>query len=315
MAGVHGRIMWGIGLFLILKKECERKERSFHKTLSDIIALAIPVFVFLMLFALYNSLRFGSILETGYTKVVEERGLASTKLLGDFNLKKLLLGLAGMWIIPNRSMFFINPVLIFSLISLKDFWRKYRRPAIIIGAALVFYVLLYANRGPYGFAGSAAWGQRYLLPMTAFMVLPMGLFIERVFSSRKRRLRIIFIGVLLVSILIQIIGASQSYQNFQAPLERQFGSEKTRIMLTMDPKFSLLVLNIRLLLRGHTDFMFYNNLRSGNLPLWMIGSLFVLILMTLISGYFLSEPILSRTKESAIQEKLQRRKGKKGKKG
>ncbi|UCE19447.1 MAG: phospholipid carrier-dependent glycosyltransferase [Gemmatimonadota bacterium] len=304
-----------VGLFLIFKKEFAGKERSVRKTVSDITAFALPVFGFLVLFALYNSLRFGSILETGYTKVVEERGLASTKLLGDFQLKKLLLGLAGMWIIPNRSIFFLNPVLIFSLISMKGFWRKFRRSAIIIGVALVFYALLYANRGPYGFAGSAAWGQRYLLPMTAFMVLPMGLFIERVFSAGKRRLRILFIGVLVVSILIQIIGASQNYQNFQAPMERQFGSEKARIMLTMEPKFSLLLLNMRLLLRGHTDFMFYKNLRSGNLPLWMIGSLFVLVLMALISGYFLSEPILSDTKEPAPQEKHQRRRGKRSKRG
>ena len=300
-----------VGLFLIIKKDFEKGKKSFQTTLSDITVFVIPVFIFLILFAFYNYLRFGSILETGYTKVVEERGLAASYLLGQFSLKKLLLGLAGMWIIPNRSMFFINPVLIFSLFSLKSFWRKYRRPALIIGIALVFYMLLYANRGPYGFAGSAAWGQRYLLPMTAFMVLPMGLFLEKVLPSNKTGLKILFVGVLIVSIVIQFIGASQNYQSFQTPLEREFGPDKARILLTMDPKYNFVFLNVKLLQMGYTDFMYYNIIRSDNVPLWVSVSLLCIVLTLIISGYLLFKPFLLSPPGAMKIEKSKTKKKKK----
>lgn len=295
-----------VGIVFTFKDTYFKKKREYKKLFSDLLAFGLPIVLFLSIFAVYNYSRFGSIMETGYTKIAEERGLATSKLLGDFRIGKLLSGLAGMWIIPNRSMFFINPVLLMSLFSLRSFYRKYKRPALIIGIALVMYALLYANRGPYGFAGSAAWGQRYLLPMTAFLVLPMGIFLEKSFSSQKKNFIILFIGVLLLSLVIQFIGASQSYQNFQAPLEKQFGPDKARIMLTMDPRYSLLLLNWKLLQRGHTDFMYYNYLYRGNVPVWAMVTFIMCCITVLLSCYLLWKPLQVTLKEQVSEKRRKR---------
>ncbi len=314
----------GIGLVVTARQRMKKGEKHSREMMLDIISFSLPILFFLAIFALYNYLRFGSILETGYTRIMEERSMESSGLLGRFDLKNMLSGLSGMWIVPNRSIFFVNPVLIISLFCVVRFWRKYRTYAAVLGLALLLYVLLYANRGPSGFSGSAAWGQRYLLPMTAFMVLPMGLFIEKMYQSRKHVMKAVFVGLFVVSVLFQVIGATVNYQSHQVRLEEKFGPEITRIFLTMAPRGSLLVLNVNGLVStasGMTrqeylaqliDFEYVKRILKNDLPFWVVATGILLVGTALGTGYLLSKlifpfsPGLQVATETAKKRKLDR---------
>jgi hypothetical protein len=283
-----------IGVVLLLRRELKEKDKSFSVIARKAVIFVLPIVVFLCIWGYYNYYRFGSVLETGYTVSVEEGAVGEGERFGALSYVKRFLnvgetvkGFLGMWVIPNRSIFFVNPVLIFWLFALKPFWRKYRFEMVVYGIAFVLYVFLYSNRGAQGFAGSAAWGQRYFLPMIGFMTLTLGLFVEKVFGSGRPKMKILIISVFLLSVCFQSIGISQTYQSYQIAYDQQYGSEKARLMLTMDPRYSLLFLNVKMLGSGTTDLMYHRFIQKGNIPSWAILALSLLVMGVLMSGYAL----------------------------
>ncbi len=266
----------------------------------------IPLVLFFIIYVYYNYVRFGSFFESGYatkaqgTEQVETDGGSS----GQNAIVKTLLGFAGMWIIPCRSVFFINPVLIFIFWAAKDFWRKYRFESIIIALILTVHVLLYSSRGPVGFSGSSAWGVRYMVPMTAFMVIAMGVFVGKIVIERHPApVRKVFMAVFILSIVFQIIGMSSSYhvtQNYlQERIQPSDDEWAVRKMMNFDPRYNLIAMNLKWLGQYSPDFMYYSYFHQDEVNVkkyrWYHGapagvgiSLGILMLMFAVSTSLLS---------------------------
>ena len=314
-----------IGIVVLFYREYQEGNRNLGSLMKEGLIFVAPLIFFFAIYAYYNFARFGNVFELGYaTKAqevaesggggIEGRGGGKAHYIRGFF--GTLYGFAGMWIIPCRSMFFINPVLIFIFWALKDFWKKYKFEFLIIGIIFILHVGLYSNRGS-GFAGSSTWGVRYMIPMTSFMVIVMGVFVEKALKHRKTLFKV-FVALFLLSAIIQFIGVSQPVQLTQMTLEEKYNTPEdkwiARRMMTMDPKWNLITQNIQLLLKGETsDLMYYWYLfmLSDDVPGWVSGSLTVLIFILLTSGYFLFRQLMQPVKEPVGREGLRKRKMKK----
>lgn len=320
------------GILMIFYGELRNKSRGLGKVLQDGFIFLAPLLFFFAIYAYYNFIRFGNISELGYATKAQEvaESVKSSKGQRVKGIRDTFLGFAGMWIIPCRSMFFINPVLIFIFWAAKDFWKRFKIESIVIGMAFVLHVLLYSNRGPVGFAGSSAWGIRYMVPMTSFMVIIIGVFLNKIIKDKRQgRLLQIFVAVFLLSAIFQVIGSGMTYQMTQAHLEERYNTAankwKARWMMNMDPRWNLLFQNTKWLLKGKTDFMYYNTLKedeaayrkylwSRGVPAWVGASRILLLLTLFTSGYVLFRILLRPEVEPRVQEK-HRRKRKKQRRG
>ncbi|PID30646.1 MAG: hypothetical protein CR982_00935 [Candidatus Cloacimonadota bacterium] len=143
--------------------------------------------------------------------------------VGDF-----LYGIVLSTIYPNRSIFFLSPVLLLLIPLGFSFFRKYRVESIGILTIMAFYLSLYSLRAPLSYAGSAAWGVRYLLPMYPLMFIMLSGKIPERLSANHLYKRVIYL-LFAVSIIFQIIGSSVNYQSVQMPLEyackQKFGTD------------------------------------------------------------------------------------------
>ena len=323
-----------IGMVVLLYRDHRASKRQLGAIVKKGLIFLAPLIFFFAIFAYYNYARFGDVFELGYaTKAQEvaeskegdtESGGSGGESRGGGKVHHIkgvfdtLVGFAGMWIIPCRSMFFINPVLIFIFLALKDFWRKFKFECIVIGILFILHVGLYSNRGA-GFAGSSTWGVRYMIPMTSFMVVVMGVFVEKARRRRKTLFKV-FMVLFIVSAIIQFIGVSQTSQLTQMMLEEKYNTPEdnwiARKMMTMNPEWNLITQNIKLLVKGETtDLMYYwyFYMKSGDVPGWVSGSLAVLVLLLLTSGYFLFKMFIP-AKEPERREKNRREKRRKGRK-
>ena len=312
-----------VGILVLFYRDYREKNKGPTAILREGLIFLLPLFFFFAVYAYYNYARFGNIFELGYATKAQEVGeiKGDSKGIRIKGLGGTLLGFAGMWIIPCRSMFFINPVLIFIFWALKDFWKKYRFEFLIIGIAFVLHVLLYSNRGPVGFPGSSAWGIRYMVPMTAFMVIVIGIFVEKI-TKQRHRLSKAFLAIAVLSVLFQCIGASQSYQVTQGFLEEQHSTKvakwSARRMMNLDPRWSLLAQNLKWIRQGLVDHMYYNYLfnqrllhqsylRGGDPPGWLGFVLFFYACAFFASGYLLFRTL----RESSTEPVKKKLKGKK----
>ena len=306
MFGMIVAVIW------LIYVRCRDERKSWSAIVREGVLFLTPLVLFFGIYAYYNYARFGSVFELGYSTKAQLE-VDSGESHSPVRVKSItgtLLGLAGMWVIPCRSMFFINPVLIFIFWALKDFWKRYRYEMIVMGVIFILHVLLYANRGPSGFPGSSAWGIRYMVPMTSFMVIVMGVFVEKIIKQRNRLFKV-FIAVFVLSAFFQFIGASRSYQDTQTMLEMRIPDDgwAARRMMNMNPKWNLIVQNIKLLRQGRTNFMYHGYLTrydftyykldwSSKAPTWVGVSLILLILTLPTSGYLLFKRLLLPAVES-----------------
>ncbi len=289
-------------LYLLWQKMKDRSLFPARQALVQAVVYGLPLLFSFAVFFYYNYARFGNVFDSGYAMEYQILGEELKYPARLFAFGETLKGFLGMWIIPNRSMFFINPVLIFVFFAIRRFWKEYRFESLVLGFIFCEYVYLYANRGPAGFAGSAAWGMRYMLPMVPFMVLPIGLFLEDVFASknRKKGLRVFFYVVLAVSIAIQLLGASVNYQDVQVPAEEVFGAQEARLKLMMDPRLSLVFQDIRgLNMYGPYDMVMIDALVTGEIPVWAIITFVLLVIIFAVSAYLISRLLFFPDKHSS----------------
>jgi hypothetical protein len=296
-----------IGVLILLYKKYRNKKKLWPIAREGFIFLA-PLILFFAIYAYYNYARFGDIFELGYATKAQE----VTKSEGEgraFRIKSFggtLQGFAGMWIIPCRSIFFINPVLFFVFWALKDFWKKFRFEFIILGIIFILYVLLYSNRGPEGFPGSSAWGVRYMVPVISFMVIVMGIFVEKIIKKGNILLKI-FIAIFALSVVLQCIGVSNSYIHIQSYLEEHVIRDdkwQVRRMMNMNPRWNLITENIMRIQRGNFDLLYINYmfhkdvLSDGYLQAKWVGIAPWLLVCTLFtSGYMLLKTLKRPTAE------------------
>ena len=166
------------------------------QTLADLIfGFMLPFLLFLYFLLWYNMVRYGSYFHFGYEGRWGQLGFCTP----------LYVGLWGLFVSPGKSYFLYTPVAILGLISAWKFQKKMRNEAILFLAVIVLYTIPHAMWVLW--AGDWAWGPRFLLIITPYMILPAGYFFEA-WSKKLLLTRRFVLLLILFSISIQLLGVA-----------------------------------------------------------------------------------------------------------
>jgi len=194
-------------------------------------------------------------------KLISEHGDENTAISTNGPVK-FIYGIYLILLSPNRSVFFLSPVLIMLLIPMFLNFKRFKIEFILTGCIVAGYLALYALRAPLSYAGSAAWGVRYLLPVYPVMFLG-AIFLERSGMLENKIYKRVLIALFGISVFFQIVGSSVNYQSVQMPLEYKCkqiygGSDMTwahesRKRMMTGFSSSLLVNNLRIMSGSLTE--------------------------------------------------------------
>ena len=144
----------------------------------------------------YNSLRFGSVMNTGYLKV------------GDVMVENVLVSVWGFLFSPGKSIFLYTPPLVLAVLGLPRFWRSHRRSVLAMLATIAPVVLFYC-RFP-SWPGDWAWGPRYAVFAVPVLLLPAIGFL----SAARWPKRSLAAAVLVVGLCVQLLGNAFYWDHF-----------------------------------------------------------------------------------------------------
>jgi hypothetical protein len=163
-----------------------------------ILTFAVPTLLLSIPQLVYDHARFGSVLSTGY----------STALFGT----PLFVGLYGYLFSPGKSFFLYAPVSLLFFWGIGPFFRRARPEAVLFLLILALIPLKYA--GWWVWSGDPAWGPRYLLILTPFLLLPAGELLERVMADRGVWRRGAVAALFWLSVTVQLLAVSVHYLHY-----------------------------------------------------------------------------------------------------
>ena len=187
------------------------KQRAPFKTTvrtmtRDIVLFSIAFVPFLVLTLWYDNYRFGSLFETGATLLSKSTGI---KL---FEGTSFLNGLSGLLVSPGKGFFYYSPVAILFLFTIKDFLRKHHGIGIAFVVIILSYIIFFSK---YLFwHGDWAWGPRYLLVITPFLMLPLCELFDSSQWIKKPLLRSIVYALFIISLAVQISAVSVDFNKY-----------------------------------------------------------------------------------------------------
>jgi hypothetical protein len=159
------------------------------------LLFAVPMAVMFIPQLIYDDIRFGGLLSTGY-----DTALFSTPLF---------VGLYGFLFSSGKSFFLYAPVTLLFFLCIRSFWKRAPHEARLFSLIVLILPLKYAAW--WVWSGDPAWGPRYLLLLTPFVLLPAGELVEKALPDktwwRKGSIAFLF----LVSLGIQLLAISIHY--------------------------------------------------------------------------------------------------------
>jgi hypothetical protein len=158
------------GALVFLVWHLRRDWRTVGRVVGGAAAGMIPLIALILV---YNHLRWGSALETGYGP----RESAPTE--------RLLLGLWGQLFSPGKSIFLYSPPLLLSLAGLRATHRRCPEVLWLVLATVVPVLLLTAKLQFW--AGDYAWGTRYMVFAVPVLLLPAAVLIDDLVQARRSR--------------------------------------------------------------------------------------------------------------------------------
>ena len=210
--------------------------RNVAALVRALLAFAAPVLIAGVLLLLYNFVRFGNPLDTGYHF---DSGEGFTTPIWQ--------GFWGLVVSPYRGVFWHTPFFFAGLIGIVPFFRRHRLEAATIGALSVVLVGLYSMWWMWW--GGFAWGPRFLVPLTPFWVLVTAPVVARVVGDALRHVPgaaatdaaatgadgdvtamrepwgvggVALVLLAALSLLVQIAAVSANYVNYEIELRSLF---------------------------------------------------------------------------------------------
>ncbi len=180
----------------------ESAEKDIKQLVMDLLRPAIPVVAVLMLIMIYNYLRFGGPLETGYEKISG----------------RFLLGFFGILFSPGKSLFLFNPLTLFGCLAFIFFLREQRKTALLFGWLIVSHLVLFSFW--HSWQGGMSWGPRLMLVVLPYLILPIGFLLR----EHKQAVKIPVLLALVVGILIQLPSVTVNVARYYYEMSRDFGS-------------------------------------------------------------------------------------------
>jgi len=162
----------------------------------DFLLFSLAFLPFIGLTLWYNHYRFSSIFETGYSLRAAHTGIDF------FTGTSLLTGLSGFLISPGKGFFYYSPVAILFFFGIKSFFKRHLKLALCFILIILSY-LLFLSKNIY-WHGDWAWGPRYLLVITPFLIIPFAELLESEIWLKNRFPRMIVYLIVAVSLIIQL---------------------------------------------------------------------------------------------------------------
>ncbi len=223
------------GFVLYLLARCEGANRASLKAfLRETAALAAPVLVFLAAIGIYNQVRLGHPLETGY-----ESGFQPDFFTGFF----------GLLFSPGKSVFVYNPVLLCGCLALPLFFRSRPQAAILFGWIVAAHLMLFSFW--HSWYGGMGWGSRLMAVTLPFWILPVGFLLDKPGLDLKRG----FAAAVALGIVVQIPSLIVNPARYHYDLRERFPVEAEHLLL-YSPLHSPAIQQIRqvaVVLSGLTD--------------------------------------------------------------
>lgn len=202
--------MFTLPLMLMLTASCA-KENNMLSCYKFIARCAVILFFsllpFVIVFLWYNSYRFGSVFESGYSLIASRAGVSL------FSDTSFFTGLSGLLVSPGKGFFFYTPIALLFFISFRSFCSRHLELGVCFLSTMIIYVLFFAKY--LYWHGDWAWGPRFLFVLTPFLVIPIVDFFESRLWLQNCSARKATLVLLLISLMIQVISVSvNTYRYF-----------------------------------------------------------------------------------------------------
>ena len=178
-----------------------------------LLAFGVPVVAFLLVIGVYNWVRFGDPLQSGYAYQSDYYGFASSPQDG----------VIGLLFSPGRSIFLYSPILLASVAGLPLLWRRHRALTATVVAIVLANLVFYGDYLHWW--GDWSWGPRFLVPMTPFLILPLLPLLQR-WRELPRAVKGAISGLAVAGVVVQLFDVTVDFQN-QFQLLRDAGVEQT----------------------------------------------------------------------------------------
>jgi hypothetical protein len=215
------------------------------RSCKPILLLMVPVIIVCLLLGLYNWVRFGNPLTTGY-----DFGA------GETFYTPLWLGLYGFLFSPYKSVFLYSPILLACFVSLPLFFKRHRLEGWLLGLIAIAHLLLFAKW--YMWWGGFAWGPRFLVPLTPFLLITLAPLIEGVLAHRSLVGKLALAALALLSTVVQVLGVSVNFALYEVRLREIFPAPEVNPALYDPPalydfRYSPILGQVQLLSREYFD--------------------------------------------------------------
>jgi hypothetical protein len=266
--------------YLIMQIRNQKSEiRNSKSAIRNLVTWLVPIGFFCGLVALYNFVRFGSFTSTGY----ESEGLTFSYPILD--------GLYGLLFSSGRSIFLFSPPIILFIFAIKLFWQEQRNEAYFCSAIALFYVLFYSKWESW--AGGWCWGPRHIFQIHIFLLIPVLVLLEKYIKKPSPAFWFSIILITAVGMFVQVTGILVSFMDYHQWLLQQVPALWYSLYI---PAHSSLVGYWDIVRQGVID-IFFLQLWQSELPIWFKGlPLFVLLIMV-VTGYYIIR-IISRENNS-----------------
>jgi 4-amino-4-deoxy-L-arabinose transferase-like glycosyltransferase len=180
-------LLGGIGGVLVVAIMV-RERAALRRLAVGAVLGGIP---WLVLFALYNHLRWGSPFNTGYGETL---GMMRESIPA---------GLAGLLVSPGKGLVWFSPCIVLAIAAMARTWSTHCRAFVVVLAVVTPPLLFYARF--LSWSGDYAWGPRYLV----FALAPLLLGLAPWFATAPGRARRWVVrGVVTASVVVQLLGAA-----------------------------------------------------------------------------------------------------------
>jgi hypothetical protein len=157
--------------------------------------------IFIVPLLFYNSFAFGSPFDIGYSNVKGFEGMKQ----GFFGITHPRLDILYKIIFSKyRGIIWISPIIILTPMAFFYFWRFIKSYRLLISIFLISLYYIVFNSSYYYWDGGYSTGPRHITPILPFLCLPLGV----IWKIAKFNFRVIFIGILMLSIGISLICVS-----------------------------------------------------------------------------------------------------------
>lgn len=251
-------------------------QSEFRNKILKAIYFGISSFITGALYPLYNFIRFGNPLDTGYGEHVS------------YWTTPFLKGAYGLLFSNGRGLFIYAPLIILAIAGMTRAFKKNRDVTLFGISSTLLFVAFYAKW--YMWEGGWCWGPRYLIPLLPVILMPaIHLFGKENISPLMRIVKLLIIPV---SFLISLSGIIVNYAEYSKYLMNRFisyqqtflksGIEDYYDLLLWDPAYSPLF--------AHWFFPFKNRMmitRTFENPGLIMAISILLIIIITVSLFYL----------------------------